>query len=413
MITNEEKSLLRELAHVYAEISNSEEQHRKMRRQIDNNDLKPGRPPVLIDEIPWHQMDIDGQLQLHCTDEFAKGMEWFFRRKLYQHKYFSCDMLMENYYPIGKTIYNSGIGLSVNENTVSTDAPNNIISHEYHDQLETEEDVEKLLIPEITADPVKDAENVAMAEDILNGILPVQLRGTEIYYAPWDQIIRYRGVEPVLMDMVDRPEHIHRIIQKFTEAGMHTISRFEELGLLDCGLPTLHCTPGLTEDLPAKDYQGGAYRLKDVWIRSMAQMFSSVSPAMHQEFDLDYSIQLFARCGMVYYGCCEPLDNKIDLLKKIPNMRKLGVSPWANVDKCAEQIGHDYVYARKPNPANVAIKTDPEDIRKEIRGTVEACQRYGCAYEFVLKDISTVSYHPENLMVWEKTVRETLDEYYE
>ncbi|NLB36430.1 MAG: hypothetical protein GX824_03900, partial [Clostridiales bacterium] len=43
---------------------------------------------------------------------------------------------------------------------------------------------------------------------------------------------------------------------------------------------------------------------------------------------------------------------------------------------------------------------------------VQACIKYGCPCEFVLKDISTVNYNPENLIVWAKTVSQTLDEYY-
>lgn len=75
-------------------------------------------------------------------------------------------------------------------------------------------------------------------------------------------------------------------------------------------------------------------------------------------------------------------------------------------------MGGDYVFARKSNPASVAVKTNPDEIRKDIKETVEICLKYGCPYEFVLKDISTVSYRPENLIVWERTVREVLDSYY-
>lgn len=412
MITSAERELLRELARQYAEYAQDPAQERKRARQIANNSLEAGRPPVLIDEVPWHEMDFDGQLALRCEDPFARGMEQFFRRRIYQQKHFPCDQLLEAYYPVGKIIRSTGIGLTVEEDTIALDGRNNIISHKYQDQLASEEDVERIRIPEITGDPEQDQRNLALAGELLEGILPVRLRGTEIYYAPWDQIIRYRGVEPVLMDMAERPEHIHRIIGKFTEIGLYTIRRYEELGVLECEAPTLHCTPGLVRDLPAADYAGGPLRRKDVWIRSMAQMFSSVSPAMHQEFDLDYSRALFDQCGLVYYGCCEPLDNKIDLLKKISNMRKIGVSPWASVESCAEQLGSSYVYARKPNPANVAIQTDPEEIRRELLETVEACQRHGCPYELVLKDISTVSYRPENLFLWEQTVRSTLDALY-
>ena len=82
------------------------------------------------------------------------------------------------------------------------------------------------------------------------------------------------------------------------------------------------------------------------------------------------------------------------------------------MEKCAEQIGGDYVLARKPNPSHVAINTDPEVIRREIEETVKICIKYGCPYDYVLKDISTVSHKPQNLIVWAQTVSDVLDKYY-
>jgi hypothetical protein len=100
------------------------------------------------------------------------------------------------------------------------------------------------------------------------------------------------------------------------------------------------------------------------------------------------------------------------LLETIPNLRKVGVPPWSDIDKCAELINTRYVMSRKPNPANVAVSTDPEVIRRELTETIEACKRHGCVFDYVLKDISTVSYKLENLVIWEKTVHETIDKYY-
>lgn len=411
-ITSYEKNILRELAKKYAEIAALDIQQENMKRMRDNNDLKPGRPPVLIDEVPWHEMDIDGQLKNQCENSFAQEMETFFRRKLFQWKYFPGDMVVENFYPIYKSVHSTGYGIDIKENVAITDEANHIVSHEYLDQLSTEADLEKLRCPVITNDEEEDKRKLELAQEILRDILPVKLRGYYIYYAPWDVIPRLRGVSNVFYDMIDRPDFTHKIIKKFTEIELSIMEQYEELGLLDYDIPDLHCTPPYVSDLPAEDYDGGKVRLKDVWIRSMAQLFSSISPELHEEFDLAYSKPLFEKCGLVYYGCCEPLDNKIDLLKKIPNMRKIGVSPWSNIESCAEQIGGDYVFARKPNPALVAVKTDPEEVRKDISRTIEACLKNGCPYEFVLKDISTVSYRPENLIVWEQTARETLDSYY-
>jgi len=412
-ISEKEKQILRELARKYAEIAASDAQAQIRKRMIAHNDLQAGRPLVWVDEVPWHEMDIDGKLRVQSEDPFAKDMEWFFRRKLFQHEYFPGDMYLENAFMLRKTIHESSDGFNVMEETRITDANNYISSHGYIDQLENEEDVERFRLQTVTADPETDARNVEMAEDILGGILPVGLRGTTIYYAPWDTISRYRGVTPILFDLADRPEHIHAIMEKYTQNGIHVIEQYEKLGLLAYDDPGIHCTPALTNDLPAKDYNGGNARLKDVWFRTMAQMFGDVSPDMHEEFDVQYSKRIADRCGMVYYGCCEPLDDKLEMLmRNYPNLRKLGVSPWANEEACAEQIGNKFVYARKPNPAYVAVNTDADVIREETKKTVETCLKYGCPYEFVLKDISTVSYKPENLMIWDQTVREVIDSYY-
>ncbi|AEF82072.1 hypothetical protein TREAZ_2291 [Leadbettera azotonutricia ZAS-9] len=131
--------------------------------------------------------------------------------------------------------------------------------------------------------------------------------------------------------------------------------------------------PPYANELPAKDYDGGRIRFKDIWFRGMAQLFSSASPEMQDEFDLRYMRKLMTQCGLAYYGCCEPLDKFIPYLKKVPNMRKIGVSPWANVRSSAEQIQGNYVLARKPNPANVARDFSKEVVEQEIEETVKAC----------------------------------------
>ena len=413
VVTEKEKQVLRELAKAYAEIAAQDSQKQLKARMIAHNDLQPGRPLVWIEEVPWHEMDIDGKLKIQCESEFAHNMEWAFRRKLFQHEYFPGDVYFENAFMISKSYSLTSNGFVVQEENLVTDEKNNISSHGYIDQLENEEDVERFRMQTVTVDPEKDKARVALAEEILDGILPVGLRGTTLYYAPWDEISRYRGVTSILFDLADRPEHLHAIMQKYTANGISVIEQYEKLGLLSYDTPDIHCTPALTSALPAKDYNGGNPQLKDVWFRTMAQMFGDISPDMHEEFDVQYSKQIAERCGLTYYGCCEALDTKIEMLKRnYPNLRKLGVSPWAKEEACAEQIGKDFVYARKPNPSRVAMSVDVDAVREETIKTVEACLKYGCPYEIVLKDISTVSYKPENLIAWEKTVREVLDSYY-
>ena len=403
--------VINDLAARYAELAALPVMAAVRRRMTENNDLVAGRPPVLLHELPWHELNAGGELTLVCESEFARDIERRLRRALFQWGLCPGDMYAEPVYTIQKSFESTGNGLEVKERARVTDADNNIYSHEYIDQLAGEKDVEKIKMPVVTAFPETDVENMEMAAELLGGELPVELRGVDIYHAPWDRISQYRGVTPVFTDLCDRPDHMHAIIKACTDAAISEYEQYERLGLLEFRNTYLHCTPQFTSGVPSKEYRGHeAPRFRDVWFRSMAQMFSDVSPAMHEEFDLLYGKRLADRCALTYYGCCEPLHNKIGVLKKnLPNLRKIGVTPWANEERSAEQIGPDFVYSKKPNPAHVAIKADPDVIRAETVKTVELCIKYGCPYELTLKDISTVSYRPENLRVWAKTVKDVLD----
>ena len=101
------------------------------------------------------------------------------------------------------------------------------------------------------------------------------------------------------------------------------------------------------------------------------------------------------------------------MLKQYKNLRKIGVSPWADVEKSAEAIGGNYVMSRKPNPAFVSKELNEEVVRKEIEDTVKLCVKYGCPCDITLKDISTVSYRPQNLMKWSAIASDVLDRYFD
>jgi hypothetical protein len=119
-----------------------------------------------------------------------------------------------------------------------------------------------------------------------------------------------------------------------------------------------------------------------------------------------------SRCGLVYYGCCEPLDRKTDIVFKIPNLRKIGCTPWANVNVMAEAVGKKYVLSVKPNPASVGVdRLDHAELRREMKTILDACRRNGCSVDITLKDISTCNGRPENIFEWERIVMDMVRNY--
>ena len=405
-MTEKDRSIVRELAKKYMALVCTEKQEKMTERFRATNDLKLVRPPVILAEIPWYQMNMNDELTCVCEDERVRKVELYFREAIFYMTHFKADNLYEPFFRVKQTIESTGIGIEMKASDMKrTDDKNNIVSREFEDVLEDESVLEQMHDPVFTLRSDKDAEKMAFYTELLGDSIPVKLAGFNyLYYAPWDKITRLRGVEPILMDMYDRPEYLHEIIKKYTSAA-HAELDFVEKNLDISLSPSLHHTPSTVSGLAKEG-------LKATWCRSMAQTFGVISPAMFEEFEVDYLHSVAERFTYTYYGCCEPLDDKIEVLKKITNLRKIGCSPWANVEKCAEQIGGDYVLARKPNPANVAIKTDPEVIKHEIEDTVKACIKYGCPYDIVLKDISTVSHRPENLIIWAQTVSDVLDKYY-
>ena len=405
-MTQADKSIIQELAKRYMELATDEAQQKMNQRMKDTNDLKLVRPPVLLDEIPWYQMDIDGELTCVCENPAVRNVESTLRNAIYRRKHFRADTMFEPFWRVTMSYTSSGIGVGHKEEIKRTDDTNNIVSHSYEDVLEDEDSVELIKIPTFTAHPDRDEQALEFYTELFGDTMPVKLCGRGFMYnAPWDLIARLRGLEPILYDLYDRPEHLHAIRKKFQEIMLAEIDFINSQMHVDPTAPNLHCTPAYVSGL-AED------GCKATWYRTMAQGFSDVSPDMHWEFDVSYALDVAKHFGYTYYGCCEPLDRKLDVIFNIPNLRKVGVSPWAKEEVMAERLGGKYVYARKPNPANVAKCTDPEIIRRETEKTVKLCIQNGCPVEFVLKDISTVSGRPENLIIWANTVSEVLDQYY-
>ena len=405
-----DKSILRELAKETAEIAALpiQEEKRVLWRKL--NGLNPQRPMVMIDQVCWNEMNYDGLLTLRCENPELRVYEEFLRRQLFKWKHFPADMVVEPYIKVNRKINNTGYGIKVQDETLATDPLNDVMSHSYKDILQTEEDIEKITVPDISHDSADTSRRLEEARNIFGGILDVYpVSGEELFLCIWDFISQIKGVENALYAIIDEPEFMHRVAAKLTRSFSGMLDQLEEQGLLpDARLQTtIHCTGAYADELPAPGYNLEKPRCKDLWIAGMAQMFSTVSGAMHEEFELSYAKPIYERFGLVYYGCCEPLDRKLDIVTKIPNLRKVSMSPWTDAERGAEGLGNSFVFSSKPNPSFLAFDSfDEEPIINELKKIKAACARNGSPLEFILKDISTVKSQPQRLSHWAETAME-------
>ncbi|MDR2434280.1 MAG: hypothetical protein LBD47_06910, partial [Treponema sp.] len=87
---NSDRELLKKLGTELAEIARLPRQNETKQLWISNNDLKPVRPMVYIDQLPWHEINTADEMRLLCEDEFLRTVEYGIRQLLYRWKHFPC-----------------------------------------------------------------------------------------------------------------------------------------------------------------------------------------------------------------------------------------------------------------------------------------------------------------------------------
>jgi hypothetical protein len=393
-----DRAILRELASKVAEIAALPAQEEKKRLWRALNSLKPERPMVFIDQICWNEMNMEDKLTLRCEDKECQGYEGYLRSILYRWEYFPVDMVVEPFIGVDKAVKNTMFDMHIEEKPRA----DGVLSHKYENQFNSIDDVyEKIKMPEVSHDDAETKRRLELAEYLFGGIMPVRAEGYSPYISIWDNIAFWMGVEQALYAIVDNPDMIHALVKRMAEGYQIMLDQMVEQNLLCQPQPSIQCSGAFTDELPAAGYNPETPRTEDIWTCGLAQMLGTVSPSMYKEFEIDYVIPIFERFGLIYYGCCDPLHDRMDVIRLIPHLRKVSMSPWANKETGAGNIHGDFVFSNKPNPAYVAVDSfDGDLIRKDLMETKEICRRYKCPLEFILKDISTVHNDPERLRKW-------------
>jgi hypothetical protein len=405
MTSREDRSILRQLAEKQAEISSLPIHKEKIAEWTRLNANKPGRPLVWINEIPWHEMDVNAELKLQTKDPFCRRVEQILRKTIYQWNHMPADMIVTDKFYSPLVIHDTGFGISEDVDVTLTDGKSDIVSRDFRPQIDSEKDLEKIKTPVITHDKEASERNYQVLVNIFGDILTIEKIGIVHYwFSPWDELIRWWDVQKAMMDLILRPELVHQAMERLVNAYLSRLQQWKNLNLLSVTNGNYRVGSGglgYTDELPQDDFNHKHVRTIDQWGCSTAQIFSDVSPEMHEEFALRYEKRWLEQFGLNYYGCCEPLHNKMDILKSIPNLRKISMSPWADVEKMVQKTNGNYVLSYKPNPAVFATN---QWNAKQVKSTlIEVLEKTkGCAVEIIMKDISTVQYKPQRLWEWAK-----------
>ncbi len=408
LVPRTDRDTLRRLAGEVAEVAAlpGHDEKRDLWRRL--NRLEPTRPLVWINEVCWDEMG--PEVRPTVADGFLRRIETRLRRVLHAWRHFPADMIVDDW--IGCPIAVSDTGYGLEGQVVRADGDLVKSAVDYLPIIRSEADVAKIRFPEVTVDAAETERRLALLADVLGDILTVRRVGVSgTWFAPWDRLIQWYGIEELYVDMVDRPGLVHAAIRRMVDAMLHKYEQYEALGVLELNNGNNRVGSGglgITDELPQADFDPAHVRTIDMWGNSAPQIFSEVSPEMHWEFALKHELRILERFGLNCYGCCEPYHKKIGLVRRIPRLRRISMSPFVDVREGAEAVAGDFIYSAKPNPAVLAANTwDAAPARADLREILDATR--GTPVEIILKDIHTVRGEPHRLWEWARMAMEMVE----
>ncbi|MCM8769098.1 MAG: hypothetical protein NC911_05420 [Candidatus Omnitrophica bacterium] len=404
-----DREIIRDLAKKYREICQDPVMEERRQLWKAKNSLQATRILLLV-SFGMHNVwcrELFADSHLACRDEFFRTWERHLKMLLF-HSEIGDDWIAEPWLAVPavhKTDAWNGLwGLPVKMEP----PPEEGGAGKYDPPLKNWEMMKLLRVPHHLIDEEQSERNVSRLAEAIGEILPVRMNRSPVCLGFSMDISthlgRLRGHEQIMFDMYDSPENLHRLLAFMRDGILTNQEEAEEKGDITL-LSHVNQAMAYSQALEGPAIDSGPRKREDIWGYCAAQEFTLISPAMHDEFLLQYQLPILKKFGLTAYGCCENLTEKINILRQIPNLRIIAVTPTANVHRCAEQIGRDYVLSWRPNPGDmVGYGFHEARIRRVITDAMTSLRH--CQPIIVLKDVETVQGEPERLKKWVRLVRE-------
>lgn len=403
--------ILRDLVKELNEITNKPIQNIRRDLWRSHNSFKRVQPLIYIRAFAYNE--IFDKNDLKCKDPFYREYEHYIHMMKFRDT-IGDDYIIEPWLTV-KPIYNTpidmrwGIKVEMSEKTQQGGAAAfkpQITGNEY-------EDIDRIITPTHKINEKATMERFEKLQNAVGDLITIDLdRGP--LFGMWYQdistdIAKLRGLEQIMWDAYDRPEWLHKLLNHMMNGILKVHEEAEKSG--DYSL-TNHQNQAMPYAEELKDPKPNTYGVKrdQLWCFMASQEYTTFGPDMFQEFMLQYQIPIMSNFGLIAYGCCEDLTQKIDYLKKIPNLRRIAVSPFANVKKCAEQIAQDYILSWRPNPSTmISTGLDEDYVRKHMKENFKIFKENNNYFDITLKDVETINHKPENVSKWVQIVREEIE----
>jgi hypothetical protein len=396
IISKSERKHLRELAKKYMEYANLPIMNERVNLWYAHNDCNAERPVIIFETSPYEHEFLP---TLKCTSKNAKKIELQLLSAITCFEKIDDDKVISPYFSVDWQIELLRYGIEKKRIFAQDDLGINIGFQDEHLIGNITKDLPSLGPSIYYVNRKFTAEKVNMIADLMGDILPVVVTNTSLR---WEVSIAIRavelmGLEAMMISMIDCPLEIKKLFRYIVNDIQSYISwqESEQLLTLNNGNDFVGSgSYGFTNELPSDQYlKTGNITTKDLWVNLNSQESVGISPMMYGEFIFPLIMEIAKRFGLVYYGCCEPVDSIWDeYISKLPNLRKVSISPWCNEKFMGDALkGSRIIYSRKPHPSFLGVdkNLNEEAFADHIQTTLKCAN--GCTLEFIFRDIYTLT----------------------
>lgn len=210
--------------------------------------------------------------------------------------------------------------------------------------LEDKKNLKKLKIPDFLKSGLMPKIHFFYKE--IKDILDKSNTGLNVIFPDWSRgpfgiAVLLRGMENILIDMIDDPKYIHDLMRFIVESQKEWLrNRKEFLGSSNHPLGII-----------ADDDVGSPM----------------ISPRMYEEYILPYEIELSEfKGGFSYWHSCNDTRDFFKYIIKIPNLAMINVSPWSDDKKASEIIKDQTAIDRTLHPVDDVLESNEDKVYRKI-----------------------------------------------
>ncbi len=394
MIDRNEQAIISELAAQYNEAVNSAENARRVALIRAHNEKRTREMPMIGELGMWNywvrQMILP---QILTTTPEARDAESYFRFWLYMFYEAGDDRPLKPYYSIDVELTGMPI-FGVGSEQTNSEADGG--AYHIDPVILNDDDFDKIKKPALSIDEYATRIKREKVMELVNGNVAVDLcRGPFLrgFTADLSQQLGYlMGIENFMLFPHMYSEQMHRLLSRMRDGVLETLKKNEKDGNVSRSA-TFNQSEPYFDDIPDPRANENGVGLNTLAAFFAAQEYTGVSPRQFEEFLFRYQKPIMELFAHITYGCCENLTDKIDILRTLENLHTIAVTPSADVERCAKQIGEDYIVSWRPNPTDtVSAEFNEEKIRNLLKRYMESLN--GCYAHLMLKDVETVGGDP-------------------